>query len=399
VLEIALDDSTGRARALALLGTLAYWNGDLRSAERSFIEAVRADSSLAQARQQLVDIETAAASSIRGGVGLWHDDQPLDRFAFEAEGTWFTDPLTPFTVRASSRSFDPGGSETATVSHAEIAGATYLPSARLDLAAAAGVVQRSAGGTRDLTGRLSVGRRLTSELSIRGRVEQSRYTNTAASIFTETMVRMLDATAEWRNPRGWLAEAVARQERFPDDNLVGTGYAWLLAPLVHRTGGDLRVGYSFAIQDAKRNTFVARRPVPNVPPGQGAPVVEGVYAPYWTPRDLQVHSLLAAATARQGPHLSWSANGSYGVSARDDAPVLTAVPNPGALEADVVRTFYRRSFHPWMARASLDARVSDEVTVGLSGERGSGAFYRYTVASLQVTWTFTRAAIRRAEQY
>lgn len=399
VLEIALDDPVGRPRALTLLATLAYWNGDLRTARQSFIDALRADSSLGDARQLLLEIESEAASWVRGGAGTWHDDQPLDRFSFEAAGAWFIDPLTPLTVRATSRTFDPGGFETGTFSRGEAGLSTYFPRLRLDAGAAAGVLHRSVGSTDDWTGRITLGVRMPAHMTVRGRLERAPYTNTSASLFRETMVRTLEATAAWQSPRGWLAEATARQERFPDDNLVATGYAWVLAPLVHHTGGDLRVGYSFSIQDSKRSTFIPRAQVPRFPPGQTPPPVPGLYDPYYTPRDLQSHALLASATVRQSARVSWSANGSYGVSAHDDAPVLIATASPGEPNVTVVRTFYRRGFTPWTAHAAVDARVGDEVSVGLVGEHGSGAFYAYTTAGVQVTWTFTRAAIRRADRY
>jgi len=398
VLEIALDDPSGRPRALSLLGKLAYWNGDLRRARRLFIDALRADSSLADARERLLEIEAGAASWVRGGAGTWHDDQTLVRLSFEAAGAWFVDPLTPLAVRASSRTFDPGaaGIATGTFSQGEAGASTYFPSSRLDVSAAVGVVQRSVGSTTDWTGRVTIGRRLPDQITIRGRAERATYTNTIASLFRETMVSTLEATGEWRSPLGWLAEVTARRESFTDDNVVGTGYAWVLAPLVHRTGGDLRAGYSFSIQDSKRNAFVPRERVPDFPPGQTPPTVKGIYDPIYTPRNLQSHALLASATVLQSPRISWSANGSYGVSAHDDAPVLIAAANPGAPDATVTRAFYRRSFHPWMAHATVDARVGNEISVGLVGEHGRGAFYTYTTAGVQFTWTFTGVAVRRA---
>jgi hypothetical protein len=399
VLEEVTEPPAARARALSLLGTLAYWNGDLRSARRRFIAAVQADSSFAEARQRLSDIEAAAASWIQGGAGFWHDDQPLDRLSFDATGGWFIDPLTPLTVRVTSLNLDPDDFSTETVSVGEAAVSTYFPTLKLDASAAAGVVQRSVDAARDWTGRVTLGARLPGNMKLRGRLERTAYTSTVASLLAETMVRTLGATAEWQSPRGWLGEATARQDRFPDGNSVGTGYAWLLAPLLRRTGGDLRAGYSVAVQDSKRSTFRPRDPVPSFPPGQAPPLVAGIYDPYYTPRDLAAHAVLASANVRPSARISLSASGSYGVSAHEDAPVLIAVSDPGSPDATVVRAFYRRAFNPWTARAALDARVANEVSVGLTGEHARGAFYAYTTAGVRVTWTFTRAAIRRAEDY
>ena len=51
-------------RALTLLGTLHYWDGDFRKARALFIEAVRLDSTNLDARRQLREIELASAAWI-----------------------------------------------------------------------------------------------------------------------------------------------------------------------------------------------------------------------------------------------------------------------------------------------------------------------------------------------
>jgi predicted Zn-dependent protease len=65
------------SRAHTLLGTAAYWRGAFTEARNEFRAAVAVDSSAADARRQLLEIETVAASWIRFGADVWDDDQPL----------------------------------------------------------------------------------------------------------------------------------------------------------------------------------------------------------------------------------------------------------------------------------------------------------------------------------
>src|SRR5687768_1833199 len=139
-LVIASDSASQAvaARAHTLLGTLAYWTGDYVAARDQFLNALRLDSSIAEARHQLREIETGAATWVRAGVSAWDDDQPLQRATVSVEGGWFANPLTPVTLRARSARFD-ADPTAETVSTAEAALSTYLPGMRLELGAVGGV--------------------------------------------------------------------------------------------------------------------------------------------------------------------------------------------------------------------------------------------------------------------
>jgi len=94
------------ARARTLLGTADYWRGDYTAARREFITALSLDSSVTDARRQLMEIESASASWVRFSADVWDDDQPLTYVTFDADGGWFLNPLTPLGVHARSTLFD-----------------------------------------------------------------------------------------------------------------------------------------------------------------------------------------------------------------------------------------------------------------------------------------------------
>jgi hypothetical protein len=135
----------------------------------------------------------------------------------------------------------------------------------------------------------------------------------------------------------------------------------------------------------------------NFPPGQPPATVRGVYDPYYTPRDLRVHSALASVAARPSSRWSMSANANLGVRTRDDAPVLVVVTRPP--NADVVRTYYPREFTPWTVRAALETAATEAVRLAITAERGNGAYYAFTTVGLRMTYTFVAAARRRADRY
>jgi tetratricopeptide (TPR) repeat protein len=382
------------AQARTLLGTAAYWRGDYTAARREFATALRLDSTVVDARRQLAEIETAAASWVRLRADLWDDDQPLRSASAGLEGGWFANPLTPLGIRAWSTVFDlDGASESVTIAEASIA--TYLPAARLDVAARGGVLQRSFGTSTDWTGRFTLGARLPRTMRVDAAYERAPYTNTVRSLARAIMVQTIDGTVHWGTPRGWMAEAAGRREIYPDDNHVSTGFGWILAPLASGDGGTLHLGYGFTARSAESSRFAPRGDAEILlPPGQAPATVPGEYDPYYTPRNLRVHSALA--TVRLEPNERWTldASGRYAISAHDDAPVLVVLAAPPT--TIVSRGFYRRSFKPWSAAGAVDWAATRAFRVGLGVEHGREAYYAYTTGRVQLTYTFVAAAEQRA---
>ena len=384
--------SQQRSRAHGLLGTAAYWRGDFTEARNEFRAALAIDSAAADSRRQLLEIETVTASWIRVGTDAWDDDQPLRYATFNAEGGWYLDPLTPLGVRARSTAYDVDGVSQSVLT-AEASLTSYFPAAHLDLDAAAGVVERSFDESMDWTGRFTLGARLPRSVRLQASYVRAPYMSTIRSLYTAIMVQTLEGNARWGTSRRSSGELAARHASYPDANHVSTAFGWILAPVSRRESAMLHVGYGFSAQSSAENRFVPRGDV-SVLPSQGPTTVPGEYNPYYTPRNLVVHSALATTSLRAGGKVVIDAGGSYGFSAHDDAPVLIAVPTPPT--TTVQTAFYDRSFNPWNARGSIDWTATPAVRLALRVEHGRDAYYAFTTGRLELTYTFVAAAQRRA---
>jgi Tfp pilus assembly protein PilF len=372
------------ARARTLLGTADYWRGDFTKARDEFRAALALDSSVADARRLLLEIETAAAPWVRIDSDLWDDDQPLRYAGFNAEGGWFVTPLTPIDVRARSSLYDANSASEAMLA-AEASVTSYFPSAHLDLVAGAGLVDRSFGESLDWTARIALGVRLPGTVMLQARYARSPYTSTVRSLDQGIMVHTLEANARWGKARSWNGEVGARHEIYPDSNSVSSGFGWILAPLASGETGTLHVGYGFTAQSADESRFLPQGNI-TVRPGDPPTMVPGEYNPYYTPNNIRVHSALANASVQASRRLRIEAGGRYAINAQEDAPVLYAVASPPSVTVE--RTFYDRSFKPWSARGSIDWNATHAVRVTLSGEHGREAYYQFTTAHVALTYTF-----------
>jgi tetratricopeptide (TPR) repeat protein len=395
VLEPAAAVPSAAARAETLLGTSAYWSGDFTRAVGHFRRALEADSSAPEARRQWREIAAVSAPWIRFGSAGRHDDQPLDRIGPELEAGTFLSPLWSLRASGEAAWYHPGSEPSRSV----LAGAAtlrgYIPSLRLDAEAAAGVVRRSLTTTSaDWTGSLRLGARLGAQASLAVRGERKPYFFTQASLSSNVMIDEAAVILGLDDSKGWIGEGSYVRQRYSDRNIVQSAYAWLLAPLLRRSGVTVQAGYAFNTQHARESRFVLADSTQAVPPGHPLFDLAGKYSPYYTPDHLAAHTALGAVEFR------WSAgrlrlDASRALHARDDAPGFEVTGTPPG----VVPTTIRRAFSPWQVRGVLEHGVASGLTLSLNGEHTRTVFYSSTGGRLSFLYRFSTTAMGKVDRF
>ena len=381
LLETHSSMSGTSADASALLGTVLYWQGDLTGAKRRFREALKKDPGHQAAARQLSEIDIAAASWVRIAPTVWRDDQPLDRTGVGIEAGWFATPLLSLAFRSQPDRHAAERSRTYWTNEVEVS--HFAPAARLETRVAAGAFRRpDADDSFEWIARAELGLRAGGGVTLRGRAERAPYLYTVASLDTPITTETVTGLVQWTHRRGWLAEAAIQRQRFPDANIVGSAYGWLLAPLLVRGPSQFQAGYAFSTADAEEDRFVLARPEQTVPPSDPRFDLGGVYRPYYTPARVLTHSVTAAMTAANPAGLTLRAGGSYGIRAHEDATAFLPLGN------QMVASVERRSFTPWTARASLEIPAARGFVVSARAESGRTAFYRWTTASVHLLFRF-----------
>lgn len=320
------------------------------------------------------------ASWLRAELGAVADNQPrtAQRADLEA-GRYLAPALTAAALLRVERAV---GDATARGVAPGIRLTAALPGLRLGVEGSAGMLAGHGLGDAAALYGLSARLGLGSAVTVRASTSRDRYTATLASLDTLLMRQSHEAALDRSGAPRWAFAVVGRQERFGDGNPVSTGYAWLLAPVAASATGRARVGYSFAVQDAVESRWEPD-PAPARRRGNrfaGADTIGGRYAPYYTPHDVVVHSLLLEGVAALGR--AWlTVNVSAGVHATETAPTLQRLaPVPAAPEL----LFFERSFRPAQVVASL-AFPAGTSSMRLQAEHERTAYYRATGARLTVT--------------
>lgn len=355
-----------RADVLEGIGQAAYWSGDLRTAARTFREALALEAGREASRQALVEITSLARPSQRLTVVSDRDDQPLARTRFEAEAVHYSDPLTRWSVRAGGYTMDAGRIGESDGTFVALSNETIWRG--VTVRAGLGLFTHPDGARRP-TGHLGM-RRGSVELLI----EQQEALASASALRTHASA--LTTTLRWRREPSWIAAAEATHRRWFDDNETVAAVVYGVAPVVRRGDWTLWSGASAAARDTRESRFEVAA-VSGTREGNSFRYAwRGEYDPYWTPRELYEARAVAALeyrVARGGVKVH--ADGGY---ARDQGRAFG--PDTGAtpLPAMSYAFDYDREYAPYRFGVTLDREIVAGYRVEAAAERNVTIDYRST---------------------
>ncbi len=367
LLQAMLREEATRTEATVLLATLDYWSGDLSHAVRRLRDVLARDPRHARAQHLLFEIRTLTAPVLRAGLTLLRDNQPLQRGSVSLGAEMHLTPLSTVAVRVEPARFDGALAPVVTLVAAHLTQA--WPRRRLQAEVAGGLVHRSTSGDADWTGRATLGLRPISTLYVAATVERAPYLRTRASLTDPVIARSGRLQIDLEG--GWRGQAAAEQTWYPDDNVLVTVYAWLLAPALQVGVVGIGPGYGFSFQDARESRFIS-----------GA--TGGVYDAYHTPEQARVHSALALLTLQPYQALRLEVNGSYGFLASDVSPFAL-----GSAQTPAENPPPRRRYTPWTVRGGLTVKASSALEVTVTAAYGRTVYYETTQLGLQLTHRFT----------
>jgi hypothetical protein len=358
---IALFDEVLRvnpndADALEGRGKAYYWSGDWRRAVRDF----RRVSDRPYARQALSDIASTMRPSQQIAIDVLRDDQPLDVARGETSATFFSDPLTRWTVAAATSHFD-----------GDRRGTHDKPSVRIDndtkfagfsLGATLGVFDgRPIGGLRAAYRELS--------LRIDRREEVAAATSLGVHAFSTT------AALRWSRERErLLAAAEVSHRRYFDDNDGHALVAYAITPW-RRGAWTLWSGASVAARDTSETRFATTAVSSTFDPqGFFRYQFRGEYDPYWTPDDLrEVRAVVAIERTFSRGRVKVSADGGFAQDrGRAFGPDSGLAPLPARIETYA----FDRSYRPYRAGLSLDLAIARGLRFEVGFEHGATVDYR-----------------------
>jgi hypothetical protein len=351
--------------ALEGRATAEYWSGDLRSAARNFRRVLALDANREFARTSLREIEATARPSERVTVDAMQDDQPLDTVRAEIASTFFSDPLTRWSVIAGTYQLDAGRIGDASGEYAAIENETRFGA--LTVGGSAGIFTFPDGVRRPLGSLMVRHRSLTLRVDRREEIASATSLRTHAASTT--------ATLRWSHDGNWIGAAEASHRRYFDGNRGNAVIAYAVAPL-HFDEWTLWGGASAAMRDTEESRFRMTAVSSTLDAGFFRYQYRGEYDPYWTPDNLLDGRVVAAIERRLSRgSVKLHADGGY---ARDRGRAFGPDAGPGPFPAATFAFDFDRTYRPWRAGIAADLTFATHWRIEAGVERSVTVDYRST---------------------
>lgn len=346
--------------------TAAYWSGDFRTAAREFRRVLELDPQRELSRRSLGEIESVARPTQKVTIGLTRDDQPFDALVAEASATFFSDPLTEWSVTTGGSRLDAERLGDASASFLRIGNQTRF--GRVRLAADAGAMRFPDGETGFIGGASVNVRPFT--LSIERRAEL------AAATSIRTHATSTTTSLRWDLARAWLASAEVSHRRYFDDNSGWSAVAWGVAPLWREGSWTFWGGLSAAARDTDESRFTITAIASVLEDGAFRYQYRAEYDPYWTPNDLIEGRVVAAIERRwDRGSLKLQADGGY---ARDRGrafgPDSGSTPFPEATWP----VAFDRQWRPFRVGLTTSFEITPSFVFEAGATHGATVDYRST---------------------
>ena len=362
---IALFARLEGVEALEGRATAEYWSGDLRAAARDFRRVLATDPNRDFSRTSLRDIESAARPSQRVTVDSTHDDQPLDAVRAEVASTFFSDPLTRWSVVGGTYRLDAGrigtrsGEYVTLENETRAAGFTFGGS--LGLFTFPDGVRRPVGSVSIRRGALSF------------RIEHRE--EIASATAARTHPSATTGTLRWSHDGDWIGAVELSHGRYFDGNRRQGAVAYAVVPL-RRGDWTFWSGASATARDTGESRFRITAISSTLDQGFFRYAYRGEYDPYWSPDDLLEARVVVAVERRMSrAGVKLHVDAGY---ARDRGRAFGPDAGPGPFP-DTTFTFpFDRRYRPWRAGITAGVMLAPQWRIEVSAERAATVDYRPT---------------------
>ncbi len=357
--------------------TAAYWAGDWATAQHEFAAVLRSDAQRPSARKSLAEIEAATRGENSVAIETIDDDQPFRSLHTEAVESFYSDPLTRWSMAVGGYAFrDRRRDRDWTAPSIRVSNRVAFPWQRLTVDSSIGMLRYGDGSTRAL-GALAVHRTI-------GKGELIASLDRHELVATATARAFHPAIASWslgwhreRDPQRVLAVVDAGALRYNDHNRGWFAQGYALIPVLHRDGVSVAAGGALVARDTSESRFYVES-VSSTRSADGSFFnysYRGSYTPYWTPqrlRELRAIVKVSADLPRAATLILHADGGVAADVAQGFAPAAGPSPFP-----PVIATYdFDRHFHPWRASATFSVPFEDSLHLELGFEQNTTAFYR-----------------------
>lgn len=234
-----------------------------------------------------------------------------------------------------------------------------------------GGLYKSSSGEDDWLGAFSVHKKLNKNVTLNLGYSKNYLISTIAStkfnLTQQDLLGSIDYSNNWLNLQGGY-----NNKFFKDNNSIKSYYSWILSQPVKFKKIEFQIGYSYNYTDSKNVLFIFNE--------EGT----GVYDPYFTPKEQEVHAGLLIVNYRPTKKLIIEGKMNYGF--------IASLSNPYPIQLTATKFeiggFYDETFSPLEVVGTINYSFSNRFTTKLTYTDQETFFYRRKNINIGLNFIF-----------
>lgn len=309
ILSDFLDENSKDLEFLLMQANINYWKGDLKKSRKIIGKINEIYPNTNYTKNLESEIESVTATYIKTNFEYQTDSQPLDYFATHiTTGEYISKYLSP-ELEISRYNFSPQKEGAFLL---KLKNQFYFNSIKLKANIFGGLYENHSDKS-DWIGGISLTKNLFKKASVKIGAAKNSLLGTIASTSINLTYKSLFSEIDYNNK--WIIfHAWYDHQFFTDENEIQSMGAWILSQPIKTNKFSFQFGYSFNYTDSEEILFFFDN--------QGV----GIYNPYFTPKEQEIHSGLFLLNYKVTKKLSIETKVNYGFigNIRNPYPVLTA---------------------------------------------------------------------------
>jgi len=364
ILSHLIDSDFKNIEFLLMQANISFWKGDINSSQKQIdrIQEIYPESEITKNLEK--QIKELTALYIKTNFEYQTDSQPMEYIAEHIVLGQYKSRYLNLKLEISNYNFSPQNEQALIVKLNN-----QFSFDRLKLAAnVTGGVYKNFSGKTDWVGGIRFKKKLTknasfnfgySKESLLGTIPSTTFNLTHQDIFGEI---------DYSN-KLIAFHAGYNQQFFKEDNYIKSFGSWLVSQPIKIKKFNFQFGYGYSFSDSKNNLFIFD--------DQGS----GVYNPYFTPKDQEIHSGLFISSYKPIKKLTLQAKANYGF--------IATVNNPYPNEYDnEIGGFYEEDFTSLELVGSINYIFSDRFSANAVYTYQETFFYTRDNINLGLNYTF-----------
>lgn len=308
VIESYLPYLNGDASLYFLLAQTQFWKADYLKAKGNIEKALWLTPDNKDFKNLQEEIQNMLAPWVSLGGKLDWDNQPLSKGNTELKaGKYFNAYFN--TELALQMPIYQNDSDKSICYGLQLANSSYFSSTKTSVGLQVGFEKQAFTNELNLIWQANIKQNIWKHLNLNLSGGQSPYLSTVYSLYHPYKTSNVGAVLSWDKETG-INGQVSADCRLIDNNKLYNLGGWAVSPALKLWILELKAGYGFAFSSSEKDVY------------QSADTSNTGFYPYFSPKNMQVHKLIANINIKATQNLKLSITGSYGIYGSIDAPSL-----------------------------------------------------------------------------